>query len=91
MDPTQQGLSVLARLQGADDEFVRGSCRVCGGLGHLTKQCRNKPEILAVRTPLFPCTSLHRHKAGPPAPTRADVVVAAPPTRDPATAPPDST
>jgi hypothetical protein len=36
------GLKALARRQGgADAATNRGACRLCGGLGHLTKQCRN--------------------------------------------------
>jgi hypothetical protein len=36
------GLKALARRQGgADTATNRGACRLCGGLGHLTKQCRN--------------------------------------------------
>lgn len=38
-------LAALARIQGGDGD-VRGGCRVCGGLGHLTKQCRNRPELI---------------------------------------------
>lgn len=35
------GLKALARRQGGDAATNRGACRLCGGLGHLTKQCRN--------------------------------------------------
>ncbi len=38
-----QGLRALARAQGGDIASNRGACKVCGGLGHLTKQCRNLP------------------------------------------------
>jgi hypothetical protein len=35
------GLKALARRQGGDAATNRGACKICGGLGHLTKQCRN--------------------------------------------------
>ena len=34
-------LITLARNQGAIGGQNRGACRICGQLGHLTKQCRN--------------------------------------------------
>jgi len=36
-----QGLMALARLTGGLNATVRGSCRKCNGVGHLTHQCRN--------------------------------------------------
>eukprot|EP00884_Botryococcus_braunii_P018183 jgi/Botrbrau1/5048/Bobra.37_1s0014.1 len=36
-----ESLLVLARSQGAVGGQNRGACKVCGQLGHLTKQCRN--------------------------------------------------
>lgn len=36
-----ESLLSLARSQGAVGGQNRGACRVCGQLGHLTKQCRN--------------------------------------------------
>eukprot|EP00878_Enallax_costatus_P002465 GHUV01002645.1.p1 GENE.GHUV01002645.1~~GHUV01002645.1.p1 ORF type:complete len:226 (+),score=71.89 GHUV01002645.1:1096-1773(+) len=36
-----EGLKALARRQGGDAATNRGACKLCGGLGHLTKQCRN--------------------------------------------------
>lgn len=36
-----EGLKALARRQGGDAATNRGACKICGGLGHLTKQCRN--------------------------------------------------
>lgn len=36
-----EGLKALARRQGGDAASNRGACKICGGLGHLTKQCRN--------------------------------------------------
>mmetsp|Transcript_33023 Transcript_33023/g.81252 ORF Transcript_33023/g.81252 Transcript_33023/m.81252 type:complete len:220 (+) Transcript_33023:140-799(+) len=48
--PTE-ALVALARLQGtADGGFIvegsRGVCRVCGGMGHLSSQCKNKYSLL---------------------------------------------
>lgn len=38
-----QGLLSLAKLQGAvGGNASRGACKICGQLGHLTKQCRNQ-------------------------------------------------
>jgi hypothetical protein len=35
-------LKALARRSGGDTAALnRGACKLCGGLGHLTKQCRN--------------------------------------------------
>jgi hypothetical protein len=35
-------LKALARRSGGDAAALnRGACKLCGGLGHLTKQCRN--------------------------------------------------
>lgn len=35
-------LKALARRSGGDEAALnRGACKLCGGLGHLTKQCRN--------------------------------------------------
>lgn len=35
-------LKALARRSGGDAAALnRGACKICGGLGHLTKQCRN--------------------------------------------------
>lgn len=31
----------LARAQGGGGGGTRGACKICGGLGHLTKQCKN--------------------------------------------------
>lgn len=36
-----EGLVALARAQGTVGSENRGACKLCGGLGHLTKQCRN--------------------------------------------------
>lgn len=36
----QSELMALAKKQGIGSD-VRGACKLCGGLGHLTKQCRN--------------------------------------------------
>jgi hypothetical protein len=37
-----EGLKALARRSGGDAAALnRGACKICGGLGHLTKQCRN--------------------------------------------------
>ena len=36
-----QALLSLARSQGAVSGQNRGACKICGQLGHLTKQCRN--------------------------------------------------
>lgn len=36
-----QALLSLARAQGAVGGQNRGACKICGQLGHLTKQCRN--------------------------------------------------
>jgi hypothetical protein len=37
-----EGLKALARRSGGDTAALnRGACKMCGGLGHLTKQCRN--------------------------------------------------
>jgi hypothetical protein len=37
-----EGLKALARRSGGDASALnRGACKICGGLGHLTKQCRN--------------------------------------------------
>ncbi len=36
-----QGLIALARSQGATGNATRGACKICGGLGHLTKKCKN--------------------------------------------------
>lgn len=36
-----QALLSLARSQGAVGGQNRGACKICGQLGHLTKQCRN--------------------------------------------------
>jgi hypothetical protein len=35
------GLLALAKAQGATGNANRGACRICGGLGHLTKKCTN--------------------------------------------------
>lgn len=37
-----QSLLTLAKSQGAVGGTNRGACKVCGQLGHLTKQCRNQ-------------------------------------------------
>ncbi|KAL6964697.1 hypothetical protein U1Q18_035755 [Sarracenia purpurea var. burkii] len=36
-----QGLLALARITGSNADEVRGACRKCGRVGHLTFQCRN--------------------------------------------------
>lgn len=36
-----EGLMSLAKSQGLANNANRGACKICGGLGHLTKQCRN--------------------------------------------------
>lgn len=36
-----ESLLSLARSQGALGGQNRGACKRCGGMGHLTKQCRN--------------------------------------------------
>jgi len=36
-----QGLLALARLTGGNNISQRGTCKRCGGVGHLTFQCRN--------------------------------------------------
>ncbi len=36
-----QSLLALAKQQGAVGSGTRGACKVCGQMGHLTKQCRN--------------------------------------------------
>eukprot|EP00798_Chlamydomonas_sp_ICE-L_P003138 gene3138-13151_t len=36
-----QGLMNLARAQGGFSNATRGACKLCGGLGHRTKQCTN--------------------------------------------------
>lgn len=36
-----EGLVALARAQGNLSGATRGACKICGGLGHLTKQCKN--------------------------------------------------
>ncbi len=36
-----QSLLAMAKQQGAVGAGSRGACKVCGQLGHLTKQCRN--------------------------------------------------
>ncbi|GFH22941.1 uncharacterized protein HaLaN_20480 [Haematococcus lacustris] len=36
-----QGLLTLAKAQGSLGVGARGACKLCGGLGHLTKQCTN--------------------------------------------------
>lgn len=36
-----EGLMSLAKSQGLANNATRGACRICGGLGHLTKQCKN--------------------------------------------------
>ncbi|MEW5308873.1 MAG: hypothetical protein WDW38_000797 [Sanguina aurantia] len=36
-----EGLMSLARAQGGGGGGTRGACKICGGLGHLTKQCKN--------------------------------------------------
>ena len=36
-----EGLVALARAQGSIGGSNRGSCKICGGMGHLTKQCKN--------------------------------------------------
>jgi len=36
-----EGLKALARRSGGEAAVNRGACKLCGGLGHLTKQCRN--------------------------------------------------
>lgn len=37
-----ESLLTLAKSQGAVGGSNRGACKVCGQLGHLTKQCRNQ-------------------------------------------------
>jgi len=37
-----QSLLTLAKSQGAVGGTNRGACKICGQLGHLTKQCRNQ-------------------------------------------------
>lgn len=36
-----QGLLSLAKEQGSLGAGTRGACKLCGGMGHLTKQCTN--------------------------------------------------
>lgn len=36
-----QGLLALARITGSNADEVRGACKKCGRVGHLTYQCRN--------------------------------------------------
>jgi hypothetical protein len=36
-----EGLIALAKASGSMDTAARGACKLCGGLGHLTKQCKN--------------------------------------------------
>jgi hypothetical protein len=36
-----EGLMALAKQAAGGGTANRGACKVCGGLGHLTKQCRN--------------------------------------------------
>jgi hypothetical protein len=36
-----QSLLAMAKQQGAVGSGTRGACKVCGQMGHLTKQCRN--------------------------------------------------
>ena len=36
-----EGLLSLAKTQGATGNATRGACKICGGLGHLTKACKN--------------------------------------------------
>lgn len=38
---TYKDLVSLARQQSVIGGATRGACKICGGLGHLTKQCRN--------------------------------------------------
>eukprot|EP00775_Hariotina_reticulata_P007225 gene7225-7438_t len=39
-----EGLKALARRQGGDAATNRGACKICGGLGHLTKQCSGSSD-----------------------------------------------
>jgi len=42
-----QGLLALARLTHSNSSAVRGTCKKCGGVGHLTFQCRNHLKAVA--------------------------------------------
>jgi hypothetical protein len=52
-----QGLLSLARLTGGTTTEVRGSCRKCGGVGHLTFQCRNTIQIKKIKEDVSSTTS----------------------------------
>lgn len=39
-----EGLMQLAKIQNSGNS-LRGGCKKCGALGHLTFQCRNEPSI----------------------------------------------
>lgn len=42
-----EGLKALAKAATGGGNATRGACKVCGGLGHLTKQCRNRAAAAA--------------------------------------------
>lgn len=67
-DGAGEAADSLARFQTKDKEGLRGGCKICGGLGHMTKQCRNRADILQASEPT--CFSDVRVEMFLAAPTR---------------------
>ncbi|KAJ2743838.1 hypothetical protein GGI20_003451, partial [Coemansia sp. BCRC 34301] len=45
-DSQQRGVDAFERLvRGDDTVIVRGACKKCGGMGHLTYECKNSIKI----------------------------------------------
>lgn len=51
MDDKQKGIEAYERLVHGDDHTqMRGACKKCGGMGHLTYECKNNIKVPVIQT-----------------------------------------
>ncbi|KAJ2526419.1 hypothetical protein IWW43_006373, partial [Coemansia sp. RSA 1935] len=52
MTDPNRGIQAYERLAHGDDSSSRGSCKKCGGLGHLTFECKNSLKLASTSNAL---------------------------------------
>ncbi|KAJ2374025.1 hypothetical protein H4S02_008672, partial [Coemansia sp. RSA 2611] len=50
MSDQQRGIEAYERLAHGDAPTARGTCKKCGGLGHLTYECKNNLKLASTST-----------------------------------------